>query len=134
MYCCFLPIPKVSKAVPPFFSARLENAARTDGRGLELETRWAATDSFTLDFNATIYDIEFDEFESVNPLNEDLFGADSTSVAPENLAGNVPRNTPEWTYNLHASYEIPLNSGATLTLGSNVAAKGEQPTFSGAQL
>ncbi len=112
--------------VPPFFSARLENAAKTDGRGLELETRWAATDHLTLDFNATLYDIEFDEFKSLNPLNEDLFGADSTSVEPESLAGNVPRNTPEWTYNLHAAYEIPLNSGATLTFGGNVAAKGEQ--------
>ncbi len=112
--------------VPPFFSARLENAAKTDGRGLELETRWAATDHLTLDFNATLYDIEFDEFKSLNPLNEDLFGADSTSVEPESLAGNVPRNTPEWTYNLHAAYEIALNSGGTLTFGGNVAAKGEQ--------
>ncbi len=112
--------------VPPFFSARLENAAKTDGQGIELETRWAITDALTVDMNATYYDIEFDEFESLDPLNEDLFGANSTDVQPTSLAGNVPRNTPEWTYNIHATYDVTLDNGAVVTLGGNYARKGEQ--------
>lgn len=112
--------------VPPFFSAKLENAAQTNGKGIEIETKWAATDNLTLDMNATFYDIEFDEFESLNPLNEDLFGASSTSAQRESLAGNSPRNTPEWTYNIHAVYEIPLDSGANITLATNLARKAQQ--------
>lgn len=112
--------------VPPFFSARLENAAQTEGRGIELETHWVASDRLTIDMNATYYDIEFQEFESLDPLNEDLFGTSSTSVTAADLSGNVPRNTPEWTFNLHAAYDIPLNNGATLTLAGNWARKGQQ--------
>ncbi len=112
--------------VPPFFSAKLENAAKTDGKGIEIETKWAATDRLTLDMNATFYDIKFDEFESLDPLNEDLFGAASGSVSTTSLDGNTPRNTPEWTYNVHAAYDLPLETGATLTFAGNYARKGEQ--------
>ncbi len=112
--------------VPPFFAAKLENAAQTDGQGIEIEAKWAPIEHLTLDMSATLYDIEFDEFESLDPLNEDLFGASSTSVQGEDLSGNKPRNTPEWTYNIHAAYDIPLDGGATVTLGTNLARKGEQ--------
>ncbi len=112
--------------VPPFFSARLENAAVTDGKGIELETRWAPDQHWTVDFNATWYDISFDEFLSLDPLNEDLFGAASTSVQPVSLAGNSPRNTPDWTYNVKVSYDHNLANGGSLRWGGNVAAKGKQ--------
>jgi iron complex outermembrane receptor protein len=112
--------------VPPFFSAKLENAAVTDGQGIEIEARWAPIANLTLDMNATFYDIEFDEFESLDPLNEDLFGANSTTVGRTDLSGNSPRNTPDWTYNIHAAYDIPLEGGATVTVAGNYARKAEQ--------
>jgi iron complex outermembrane receptor protein len=106
--------------VPPFFAATLENAATTDGKGAELEVRWRVTDRLAIDFAGTLYDIEFSDFLSRDPLNPLLFGPGGLSVPPEQLAGNSPRNTPEWTVNFHPTYELPIGNGATLTFGANI--------------
>ncbi len=67
---------------PPFYAARLENAATTDGKGVELETSWIATDHFKMSFAGTYYHIRFDKFLSQNPINPALFGpGGSTSAA-----------------------------------------------------
>lgn len=113
-------------ASPPFFTARLENAAITQGQGLEVESQWTPSENLTIGVSATLYDIEFEKFESLDPLNEDLFGTDSTSVETQSLAGNTPRNTPEWSATVRAAYDIPLKSGGAVTLASSYAAKGEQ--------
>ncbi len=111
---------------PPFFTVRLENAAATDGQGLELEAMWQPVPALTIDASATLYDIEFEEFLSLDPLNEALFGADSTTVEPVDLAGNSPRNTPEWSFAVRGAYAIDLDGGGVVTPAIAYAAKGEQ--------
>ena len=111
---------------PPFYAARLENAATTDGRGMELEANWLATDRLRLGFNGTWYRIRFDRFLSQNPINPALFGPGGTMLPPDDLSGNRPRNTPDWTAELSATYEWPLTSGATLALTGSAASRDKQ--------
>jgi len=112
--------------VPPFFTASLENAAETNGRGAEIEVRVLATPQLSVDFSGTFYDIEFDDFLSRDPLNEALFGPSGASVPPADLSGNRPRNTPDWTVNVSATYDYPLANGATLTFGGSLSVMDEQ--------
>jgi len=111
---------------PPFYAARLENAATTDGKGMELETSWLATERFKLSFSGTYYDIRFDKFLSQNPINPALFGPGGTSLPLEDLSGNRPRNTPDWTAELSATYEWPLNNGASLAFTGSAASRDKQ--------
>ncbi|HEY0941000.1 MAG TPA: TonB-dependent receptor [Steroidobacter sp.] len=111
---------------PPFYAARLENAATTDGRGVELETSWLATERFRLSFNGTYYHIRFDKFLSQNPINPALFGPGGSSLPPEDLSGNRPRNTPDWTAELSGTYEWPLSSGASLAFTGSIASRDKQ--------
>lgn len=111
---------------PPFYAARLENAATTDGKGIELETSWIATDNFKMSFAGTYYHIRFDKFLSQNPINPALFGPGGSTLPPEDLTGNRPRNTPDWTAELSATYQWPLNSGASLALTGVVSSRDKQ--------
>lgn len=111
---------------PPFYAAQLENAATTDGRGVELETSWLATDRFRLSLNGTYYRIRFDEFLSQNPINPALFGPGGLTLPPDDLSGNRPRNTPDWSAELSATYEWPLKSGASLAFTGTAASRDKQ--------
>jgi iron complex outermembrane recepter protein len=113
-------------AAPPFFSATLENAATTEGRGAELETRWLVGGGWSLELAATAYDIEFDDFLSRDPLDARLFGPGGALVPPEDLSGNRTRNTPDWTLQLGARYELELPNGGTLALGGSLSATDKQ--------
>ena len=112
--------------VPPFFSATLENAATTRGRGAELEARWLVGAGLSLELSGTAYDIEFDEFLSRNPLDAALFGPGGASVPPEDLSGNRTRNTPDWTLQLGATYELELSNGGRLALSGSLSATDKQ--------
>jgi iron complex outermembrane recepter protein len=109
-------------AAPPFFAVTLENAATTEGRGAELEARWLAAEGLSLNLAGTLYDIEFDDFQSRNPLDPALFGPGGASVPPLDLSGNPTRNTPDWTLQLGATYELLLPNGGTLALGADLSA------------
>ena len=113
-------------AVPPFFAATLENAATTQGRGAELETRWLVIDGLILELAGTAYDIEFDDFLSRNPLDPALFGPGGAQVPPLDLSGNPTRYTPDWTLQIGASYELLLANGGTLAFGSGLSATDRQ--------
>ena len=111
---------------PPFYAARLETAATTDGKGVELETTWLATDRLKLSLNGTYYHIRFDKFLSQNPINPALFGPGGLTLPLEDLSGNRPRNTPDWTAELSATYEWPLSNGGTLALTGAAASRDKQ--------
>lgn len=111
---------------PPFYTARLENAATTDGKGVEVETLWLATERLKFNLAATYYHIRFDQFLSLNPLNPALFGPGGASLPLQDLSGNRPRNTPDWTADLSATYEIPLSNGGSLALTGAAASRGKQ--------
>jgi iron complex outermembrane recepter protein len=113
-------------AAPPFFSATLENAATTQGRGAELEARWLVGAGLTLELAGTAYDIEFDDFLSRDPLDARLFGPGGAAVPPEDLSGNRTRNTPDWTLQVGARYELELPNGGKLQLGGSLSATDKQ--------
>jgi len=112
----------------PRFSTSVENAGTTSGQGLELEGSWQASDAFRLDFNGTWYDIEFDEFDTTNPLDPiaALQGLSGQTVNRVDLAGNRPRNTPEYSAALRGTYEQTLDDGAVIDYSVGYAYKGDQ--------
>lgn len=112
-----------------------ENAARTSGTGVELEAYWQVTDQFRLTGAMSWLDIEFDEFNTIDNFDPCLILVEITSPAVPNgvclpevqsFAGNTPRNTPEWSFNLHGEYNFPLQNGGMVTLGADVSHKSKQ--------
>ena len=72
------------------FVEYLGNAAHGTNRGLELESRWLATDKLTLFANIGLLQARFDEF-----VNE----------AGDNLAGRDQAQAPSYTFNLGANID-----------------------------
>lgn len=116
-----LPIP-----TPPFFITTLRNAAAQEGKGFELELRWRASDRFRADLAATFLDSEFTDFRSLNPIDPRVPRTpDPTTLSTVNLAGNQPRNSPRWQFNLNGSYTHPLAGRGTLTFAGERRLQGQ---------
>ncbi|WP_284126147.1 TonB-dependent receptor [Parerythrobacter aestuarii] len=112
----------------PRFSTSVENAAVTNGKGLEFEGTAYLTDEFRFAFNGTWYDIEFDTFETDNPLDplgalEGLAGFTPRTV---DLSGNRPRNTPEYSLAGRFTYDKDLASGGNILASIAYALTGNQ--------
>lgn len=100
------------------FSSVFENAAETKGQGIEIEASWQASERLVMSGFVGYLDAEFVDYEAANNLNP--------VAVTEDLAGNRPRQTPEWSWNLRGDYNIPLASGSTITLGAEASYKDEQ--------
>ena len=100
------------------FVSIFENAAEADGQGVELEATWLVTERFKLGGHVSILETEFGEYFTDNPLD--------AGVNLQNLEGNSLRQAPELTWGARAEYEIPLDSGATVILGTDASYKDEQ--------
>ena len=77
------------------------NAAEATVWGLEADLSMRASDQFTINASAAYLDATYDEFIST-------FG-NATGV---DLSGNRLNNAPKVSFNLNATYEIPLANGA----------------------
>jgi iron complex outermembrane receptor protein len=73
-----------------------------------------------------VYDIEFENFKSRNPLNPALFGPGGASVPLQDLSGNRTRNTPDWTLQVGAGYEFELSNGGRVSLGASLSSFDKQ--------
>ncbi|ABD25340.1 TonB-dependent receptor [Novosphingobium aromaticivorans DSM 12444] len=111
---------------PPFFASALENAAESRAYGAEFELRWRPVQGLSLDASAAYLNSKFTKFFSKNPLNAALFGPGGSSLPDEDLSGNYTRMSPKWTFNFNPTYQVPLNSGASVTLGANVSYRSKQ--------
>ncbi|WP_343222228.1 TonB-dependent receptor [Novosphingobium profundi] len=111
---------------PPYFASTLDNAAASRAYGAEVEFRWQATRALMLDLSGAYLNSKFTDFTSIDPLDPTLFGPNGSSVAPSDLSGNYTRMSPKWTFNFNPTYRIPFDSGASVTLGTNVAYKSKQ--------
>ena len=112
----------------PRFTTSVENAASQDGKGIEVEGSWLPFNNLQVDFNGTWYDIEFEEFITTNPIDplgalEGLAGLDVREV---NLAGNTPRNTPEFSFGIRGTYSQGFANGSIADLSLGYAYKGQQ--------
>ena len=111
-----------------------ENAAKTTGTGFEAETNWQATDRLFLSGALTWQDVTFDEFNTIDNFDPCSILVSVTSALVPNgvctpqvqsFAGNSPRNTPEWAFNVHGEYSYPV-FGGMLTLSGDVSYKDKQ--------
>ncbi|MFM2370547.1 MAG: hypothetical protein RIS85_269, partial [Pseudomonadota bacterium] len=111
---------------PPFFASALENAAESRAYGAEVEFRWRPVDGLSLDMSGAYLDSKFSKFFSKNPLNAALFGPGGSALPDEDLSGNYTRMSPKWTFNFNPTYTFDLQSGASVTLGSNFSYRSKQ--------
>ncbi|NNM00540.1 MAG: TonB-dependent receptor, partial [Gammaproteobacteria bacterium] len=95
-----------------------DNAAEAEGKGFEIESRFAVTENFSLDANLAYLDTEFTDYTSDNPL----------TFAREiiDLSGNSLRQAPEWTAFVRGEYDFMLGNGGALTFGAQASYKSEQ--------
>jgi iron complex outermembrane receptor protein len=105
-----------------------ENAAQMEGKGVEMELYWQATDQLSLSAGVSILDVQFVEYNSVDNFDPCLV---LVKCAPPVLSfkGNSPRYTPDLAFNIHGVYDIPLEPygySGTLSLSGDVSYKGEQ--------
>jgi iron complex outermembrane receptor protein len=116
---------------PAGFSTIFENAAQASAHGVELEFFAQPMDQFRINGAVSYTHSRYDDFITGDPLNPRNiatggppgFPADPTGFNPAEpqiqLAGNPTRNSPDWTANFHAEYDIrdinlPYNGYLTL--------------------
>jgi len=123
------------------FVTRFENAADLSAKGAELEVAASATERLRFSASVAYLKSEFDDFLTADPLNPRNISTppnlppydpvtNPTGFSPviEQLAGNPTRNSPEWSGNLHAEFDIPapgLPGAGMLTLSGDVSYKDE---------
>jgi iron complex outermembrane receptor protein len=81
------------------------NAAAATNKGVELSGRAKVTEHFTVDANFTYLDAKFTDFNSTNPVTNDV----------QDLSGNMLPGSPKTQAGIGAAYEFPLHSGASIT-------------------
>lgn len=93
------------------FSFNVTNASKAVVQGLELDGRWAITDSFLLSGGLAYLDFTYNSF----PNAQCYFGqTDNIEPFGDNLCdatGKRREFTPEWQGNLTADYNISLTNG-----------------------
>ena len=98
--------PLVTSVIRPdgsvFEATRFFNAAEITVSGVELESTWVVTDSFSIRGNLGWLDAEFDKFEA----DTDLDG-----VIDTDLKGNPVGRAPELAWSIFALYEQDLGGG-----------------------
>jgi iron complex outermembrane recepter protein len=114
------------QAAPPNFTTEMRNAAKIEGKGVELEVSWRPTQGFTLDTSIAWLDSTFTEFLGPNPLIATNYNFAPGQAPLQDLSGNTTRMSPEWSANLRPSYEFTLGGGGTLAFAANAVYKGKQ--------
>jgi len=107
---------------PTGFITVFENATTQDGSGVEVEALWATTDALMLSATVAYQKTEFGSFLTFDPTDERNVGGAGVAV---NIGGNVARQSPEWSWNIHGEYDIGLQSDGTLTLSADLSFKDE---------
>ena len=100
------------------FTTVYENAAAAESEGFELEGTLLASDQLRFDFNVSVLDAVFTDFQSDNPLY--------SGVELVDLSGNKLRQSPDLSWFLRSEYEVPMKSGGALTFGAEASFKDDQ--------
>lgn len=103
------------------------NAANTQIRGLELDGRWAATDSLIVSYAYAWLDFEFQDFPNGNCYNRQPAQSLSPAGAPLcSFTGMSGQYTPEHNLSLAFDYVRPVNSSMDFVAGFTMNYTGEQ--------
>jgi len=118
---------------PAGFSTIFENAAQTTADGAEIEFFGALTDQFRVSGSLAWLDSRYEDFLTKDPLDPrnvstppNIPSDPATDFDPNlpeiQLAGNPTRNSPEWTANLHAEWDVATaGNGGVFTLMGDVS-------------
>lgn len=114
------------QAALPNFTTQMRNAAQIEAKGVEAELAWRLSRSFSLDASIAWLDSEFTSSMAPNPLDAAGYSSAPGQAPLQDLSGIRTRMSPEWSYSVHPSFEIPIANGASLTLAANAVYKGKQ--------
>lgn len=90
------------------FTQVTRNAANAEIAGIEGEFIWQAADN--LRFSGSFASINSELQDALLDTDED------PATPPTDFSGTRPDNTPEWTGTFVANYDIPMNSGALISV------------------
>ena len=98
------------------FQSIFENAGEAEGKGVEIEASFLATDNFRLDGNISFLNAEFVDYMSVSPIDQQL----------SDLNGNKLRQAPETSGYIRGEYTHSMANGGSLSWGAQVSYKDDQ--------
>jgi iron complex outermembrane recepter protein len=84
--------------------SRIENAAESTVKGVEIDAIAKLSDAFTVNFGLAWLDATYDSYTTIDSRA-------GSSGLPEDLTGNRLNRTPEFTAVLGAQYDIPTSAG-----------------------
>ena len=126
---------------PTGYQTIFQNAAATTAKGIELDVFGSLSRALRVSASLSYTDAKFLDYSTLDPLNpvnvatpgspvyDPVTNPDPTAFgAPGGgnfqLAGNRLRNTPEWAWNLHGEYDLPIGpTPGVLTLLGDVSYK-----------
>lgn len=105
-------VPYTNASGDPAQETLTVNAGESTHYGLEVEATWLATDRLTLRAGLGLLEAEYDEFQWDPQPNNPASGITDFSSLDVPFAAPVQ-------FNIDATYELPLDSGATLSMNLN---------------
>ncbi|GLT01060.1 TonB-dependent receptor [Sphingobium jiangsuense] len=145
-----LQINKTVGGGPTGYTTIFENAARTEAKGVEIEWMLRPVHRVRLSGGVSYTDSKYKDFVTVDPLDprnvaqpgqpayDPVTNPDSTAFGAPclpgslnangpcsiQLAGNYTRNSPRWSYNVHAEVDLVDDEQAgTVTLAGDMSGK-----------
>jgi iron complex outermembrane receptor protein len=98
-----------------FTTQVIDNAAKSDVLGVEVDYAWQVTDFFRLSGNFARLDAEFEDTVIQT-------GQGPASVT--DISGNRPNNVPKWTATIAGEFFFPLPGGSRLSLRADWRGRG----------
>ena len=102
-----------------------ENAAEAEIYGLDFSGEWVATDQLSITFGGSILDTEYTEYANATvwaPLPAGLPGFVAQGglfATSADLSGEQLPYSPDFTFNLGATYDITLDNNSAFTIAAN---------------
>ena len=109
---------------PNFFP--VSDAGSSKSRGFELESAFAVSDKWTVNYNLTYNKNKFTEFASGTASNVGVLGG-RAGLENVELKGNSATRFPEWSWNLSSTYTDSLTTNWDWYLRGDVLYNGQAP-------
>jgi iron complex outermembrane receptor protein len=107
-----------------------ENQSSVQYWGVEVESRFVATERFNMFATVGFLDSEYDDFFSLGAIPADDPCNVTDTCVPIDSTGFTPKYAPEWTFGLGGTYTLPLGPGElSLHMKYNYVDEQETDTF-----
>lgn len=90
----------------------VKNAAETQVKGIEVDTRWAINDNWDLAANVALLDFEYQSYTAASPT---VLQAELLGMATQDLSGKTGAFAPEYSGNIALNYNTEVFSNHLLT-------------------